>query len=98
MHVNVTILLFNQVILFTIIELFNDGDEINHHGSKRYVGNQQLDEKVRHLSLVICSFRKTSDNQNIQTENKMFGKWMDMMTPNIYKMAKNLGKLPNSIK
>ena len=94
MHVNVTILLFNQVILFTIIELFNDGDEINHHGSKRYVGNQQLDEKVRPLSLV-CSFRKTSDNQNIQTENKMFGKWMSMMTPNIYKMAKKLGKTLN---
>ena len=39
----------HQVILFTIIELFNEEEEINHHGSTRYIGNQQKqpDEQVR---------------------------------------------------
>ena len=27
-----------QVVLFTIVEMYNDGDTINHHGFKRKVG------------------------------------------------------------
>ena len=43
----------HQVILFTIIELFNEEEEINHHGSTRYIGNQQqqTDEQVRTLNI-----------------------------------------------
>ena len=28
-----------QVVLFTIVEMYNEGDTINHHGFKRKVGD-----------------------------------------------------------
>ena len=85
--------------MFTIIELFNDGDEINHHGSNRFVGNQQIEKEeqvsqdslyalISHLK--VCSYHKTF----FQNQKKMFGKWIlpEFMTPDIFKIAKKLGK------
>ena len=43
--------------MFTIIELFNNGEEINHHGFNRFVGDQQKEQKeqvkIKHFKFTL---------------------------------------------
>ena len=38
----------SQVVLFTIIELYNEEDTINHHGFSREVSNPEIENKANY--------------------------------------------------
>ena len=55
------IMLSTQVVLFTVIELYNEGDSINHHGFERSVAEFKEESK-------------TSSSNNIFNIATFFGK------------------------
>ena len=68
--------------MFTIIELFYEAEEINHHGFNRFVGNQQKVQK-KQVGIILKLIYSEIFFQN---QKEVFGKL-------ILKIAKQLGTI-----
>ena len=81
---------FLEVILYTIIELYNEEEITNHHGFKRDIPEAQR-HGVNHLLIkifIIMCYVFTFKNKTIKA-------WLIPMNTSLYKITKGIGKYYN---
>ena len=80
---------FLEVILYTIIELYNEEEETNHHGFKRAIPETQRQKGKWKMENYLHSLFIYN---NICFQNKATNSWILPMDTNLYKISKGFGK------